>query len=549
MTGTTGSSGSSCLNAGASCTAQSNCCTGLTCQVGYCLPATSIPDAGTSPLPDVSQYDAIVGDMLPFDGGGTVLSSGMTFTVSYDAGAMTITAMEGGQLALVLVYLHGDDTAVTGTGYDLHGNVNYQYASNYDGVGNYISESQSDTHATGAFDRQDQWMVSIDGGLPYAKTETVWAYQLPDGGPATADAGGWVQLWASSGPGSADANEAARLLHKPRACNGYVGFPANPSDTSQYIQVAIPKTNWAILESTPGNDGNGGCSSDFITTLSYDIELALMDATQCFDVINRNQKVKLELGKSRRLLIGCGNTCGGTAGANILASTDLPTSQFATENGFLRMNLYVPAPGAGLAGWGDPGIEEILLHEAIHASGTDHNPPGKGYPDGHDLVYGCGRYCTRHCGAPGSTEGWGQAAVGALQPQMYAFDGTDCAEDQSKDSIGLLYDIDTCDNAAWRTGARRSVQPSATCCAIPEGLRCYADQAGGITRDEQGDRDPVYHGANVYRFCVQSGGTQGRNDWPWSGACRVRGWAVQPAATTTAARCPWARSYSLVIEQ
>ena len=107
-------------------------------------------------------------------------AGGMTFKVSFDGGSTFVTASEGPRLAMEIVYPHGDDSEIVAMGFNPQGAVDYQYTTSLQGGWTYVSEEFRDTNEDGDFDRQEESIVDVDGGLPYQLTETVWQY-LDDG--------------------------------------------------------------------------------------------------------------------------------------------------------------------------------------------------------------------------------------------------------------------------------------------------------------------------------------------------------------------------------
>ncbi len=146
-----------------------------------CIPLPRLPDGGffdagfDGSFAETLIYDQTVGDPVPIlDGGSTVFGS-LVFTTTFDGGARieTVTMGPGGPKLETLVFSYGDDTAVVGTAdMNLDGVIDYQYTSTFDGLSTFNTTVLTDSDFDGVLDSQDVWVVDVDGGRPFSKTET-----------------------------------------------------------------------------------------------------------------------------------------------------------------------------------------------------------------------------------------------------------------------------------------------------------------------------------------------------------------------------------------
>ncbi len=275
------------------------------------------------------------------------------------------------------------------------------------------------------------------------------------------------------------------LRHKPR-CNGYVGFPDTTSFTGVY--TAVPKSNIKIV--TDDNGFSGACTSAVADKVAHAIEAALEDIPLCYLGARPGSGGDIATIQSSPLVIGCGNSCG-----DQLASTELPQAPDTHRAlGYLAMNLN---PSRVMDGSSLQWTEEILLHELLHFAGHDHDPPPAGNPEGHDMVYGCGRYCVQGglaaaasgsvggCQTPNgaATVGWGN---GTPSPAAFAFDCADCADDADRRLCGATYDVMDCSPGDCGFGNGNNSQcPQGTICCSWTALNCFGNQAASLgSRDD-----------------------------------------------------------------
>jgi hypothetical protein len=275
-----------------------------------------------------------------------------------------------------------------------------------------------------------------------------------------------------------------------------IGFP---SDLSGYTLVPVPGTEISIIQNNPNNPGaTQGCDQLVVTRLIPIFQQAVEDGASCISGSNTEQGTKFAVARARPLHVACNNPC-----PNTLASTDLPYFSWASQgiegvhnilNAYTqRMNLE---PGINSLKK-NAEIEEILIHELMHFTGTDHNPPPFGAPEGHDVVYGCGRYCTS-CKTDGITVGWSNMPPSAAQ---FAYDCADCSDATHIGACGELYFVDSCNNGAC--GLRGgSCPPGDVCCPILP-LNCWSNQAEPSRSNGRSDY-LGFQGAKP-DFCVQVG--------------------------------------------
>jgi hypothetical protein len=438
------------------------------CGAESCI-ANHLVDGGIPSQEDVA-FDNTMGDPGPLFDGGTTTYAGLNFETTFQGQQRTLTVSSGATTMETYVYANGDDSDITGTGdSNLDGTVDWQYRSTFDGVSIVSSTELTDTNFDGVFDSKDEWSVDISQGLPYQKTETLSLLQTPaGGGPAT-----WVQQWTYTGPGAANDNGA---------CNGYVGFPDQAVVKGNWVRVRQPATLIQILEDS---SVSGGCTKDQTKKLTEGFKAALEDIADCTALVRPHLAVDVKVAVQRRTLyVACGNTC--TDGA---AATDLPYSPGPVQailqgrqDGYQRMNVNP----SNIFSHGALGTEETLIHELIHFAGFDHTPAGSnGDPVGHDMVYGCGRYCVRGgllSGAKGqgcqhdssgvATGGWPDLIPTAAD---YAFDCADCANEAHRVQCGAgLFEIPSCDIATC-AGTVYGLCGSSCCQATA--LSCWANQA------------------------------------------------------------------------
>jgi hypothetical protein len=409
-----------------------------------------LPDGGGANNAEM-EFEQMMGDPTPLTQGGTKTWGQLTVETIFHTPSpeVTRTVSIGGKLLETYDYPNGDDSDVTGEG-DINGDgtTDWLYTSKYDGTAIVTTTELSDTDFDGTYDRLDEWIVDVSKGVPFNKTETVSRYLNPDGTVAQGDSGLWVQQWTSSGPAIANCG----VLEE-----GQDGFPDLTNYTGDYVKVggASGVTKIKIVHD---NHYPGACNDEETGRLVAAIQASLEDIKDCLCTIPLNAHLAskvLQAVQIRPLVIGCGNDCDGVA-----ASTDLPystgsfVSTFAfiqTQTlGFQRLNVnkaYVDNQRI-------IPIEGYILHELIHFSGVDHNPAPAGNPEGHDMVYGCGRYCVRGglqgghvaqggCQLPNWTTGW--TDHNDISPAEYAFDCADCADDDHRFMCGVgLADITEC---------------------------------------------------------------------------------------------------------
>ncbi|MHB1846331.1 MAG: hypothetical protein ACYCWW_16020 [Deltaproteobacteria bacterium] len=383
------------------------------------------PNAG---LGDDPVYASVVSTLPVIVDGGTADFGGLTLVTTFDGGVRTTTVSLGPGAPPDLTISYPDDWHVQAVGdIDHDGRPDYLYQSSDDG-GTTVEVEQFDTNLDGVMDQQNVRVFDKSAGQPYTVTDTRTLFQSPDGGIASSpDAGSWVVGWTFSG--TTVANQSGGTA----SCDGMAGFPSSydttgnidnfpPSQPKSGQLVPVPGTKILILQDV----GPGSCSAKGVPIIVAAFEEAIKEAANCLLILNPKVGGLLAVALAQQpLYVACANSC-----ENVVASTDLPPGTFSDFHTWAysirglrgkvqRMSLN-PTELASLSTRTDPAgrLAEVLIHELLHYSGINHDPPPAVSPTGLDLVYGAGRYCDL-CPAEPLTAGSGGSA---------AEDAKDCAQ-------------------------------------------------------------------------------------------------------------------------
>jgi hypothetical protein len=308
----------------------------------------------TGPAPDLSTFTN--GGSADLNGDGVV-----DFVTTLDGGTKTVVYQLGPD-AVVLTLYYPDPNTVQATGdFNQDGMPDYLFDGAFDG-GTLTEVEQYDHDFDGVIDEELQRTVTFagDGGATLTQSDLT----LGDGGLTV----------ASSFTGPAEAGNGK--------CEGMVPFPdvdGNVVAVKDFERIQVV-----------ANGKPNACPPELAKRLADIIREAILEDMDCLTVTNGVAYVKLisKLNSVSDYYIGCGNPCG-TGDAEALASTDI----FGTWHWLLGVNTVMGTNlPMSIANHSDDEIREVFAHELLHFAGYAHNPMPDGN-GGHDLVYGCGRYC------------------------------------------------------------------------------------------------------------------------------------------------------------
>lgn len=351
------------------------------------------------------------------DGGAADLDGDGTLDVSTTTDALghrTRTFTEPDGSTLVVTYVDADHLTAAG---DLNGDgtVDLQIAQTHTSGSTVVEERQQDTDFDSNLDATQT--RTYDLGAQTLSVHTTAPVIEPDGGLGTT------------------ATDYTSSLHmNAGSCDELDGFPSLIAYTGHVSFPFGSGVHVAILDDGSSNT----CTSAQGTRVAHALQNAVNDALHCLAAANPELHAELVSALADRgWTLSCTSAC--TAA---LATTDLggdftdPNSWFGETLGNQRTGLNMNAIGDD-----DGALEDVLIHEMLHWAGDPHDDAST-ESNGHDQVYGCGRYCSK-CPGAASTVGAGNAAADCARCSDAAHKA-DCGIVTAQQNGGCPQDVALC---------------------------------------------------------------------------------------------------------